>query len=237
MGTRGAVAVRTGPKSWVGVFNHFDSYPTGLGEQVYKEVKKTSLKALAEEILKVGDWREYLSGGICEYCGKKAGQPHTIEGTIFGYSNAEADYGGGREQKLKAKNVEELTEVLKTTFGGAHAEMAPLNAHRQWPIVQNMQKCGYPDPDCLYHQHGQGKADQLTDKTADALYIEWVYVLDSKKDLIEVWAARVAEGKVRKSGTEDYEHFKVTEVPVDDHEPDWKAIQKKASKMKGYEDE
>lgn len=75
MGTRGCVAVGT-PDRWIGCYNHFDSYPTGLGADVWAEWKENP--NLPEDLLKFGDWREYLNGGICEYCGKKRGQPHSI---------------------------------------------------------------------------------------------------------------------------------------------------------------
>lgn len=237
MSTRGAIAVRTSPKSWLGIYNHFDSYPTGLGAAVWKEAKKKGVKTLSKALLKCGDWREYLSDGICEYCGKKAGQPHSIEGTIFGYSGE--DYAGDREMKLKSKNVEELAVAIQSAFGGSFVEpvMARVNAERQWPIVQSFQKTGHPDPDCLYHKHGESKKDQMTEKTADALFIEWVYVLDPKRDFLEVWHHRVVEGKVRKSGISEYEIFKVTEVSLKKTEPDWAKIKKMASKMAGYDDE
>ena len=237
MSTRGCVAVRQSGGGWKGVFNHFDSYPTGFGSEVYEEAKKKGLKALAKEILKVGDWREYKSGGICGYCGKKAGQPHTIEGTIFGYSDV--DYGGDRVAKLKCRSEKELAVVLQSSFGGAFVtpEMSVVNARRQWPIVQSMKKTGYPDPECVYHQHGEGAADQMTDKTVDTLFIEWIYVLDPVEEVIEIWHHRSIPGKVRKSGVSDYEHFKVTSIALKGPKPDWKKIEKLGRKMAGCDDE
>lgn len=75
MGTRGCVAVGN-PNKWIGLYNHWDSYPSGLGADVWEEWKRNS--NLPEELLKYDDWRSYLAGGICEYCGKKRGQPHSI---------------------------------------------------------------------------------------------------------------------------------------------------------------
>jgi hypothetical protein len=236
MGTRGCVAVRQPGGGWRGVYNQFDSYPTGLGSKVYAEAKKKGLKKLAEEVLSFGDWREYESGGICEFCGKKAGQPHTIEGTISGYTGV--DYAGDRKAKLKAKNVEELTEAIRTSpIGGAFPEMAPFNAQRQWPIVQNMKRTGYPDPEVKHHKHGDGPEDQITDKDADALYIEWVYVLDPVENTIDVLKSRAVKGKVRKSGVSEYEHIKVTSIPMKGKAPDWKHVQKLGQKAAGYDED
>lgn len=235
MGTRGSVAVRQPGGGWLGVYNQFDSYPTGLGVDLYAEAKKHGLKKLSKELLKYGDWREYLSDGICEYCGRKVGQPHTIEGTIFGYTGK--DYFGDREKRLKAKSVEELVEVLRSEFGGAFADMAEFNGARQWPIIKNMQKFGYPDPSGIYHKHGGGPNDHLTDKDADALYIEWLYVLDPVEDVIEVWKNRSAKGKVRKSGVPEYEHVKVTTISMKGPKPDWEKVEKLGRKAAGYGDD
>lgn len=234
MGTRGCVAVRQPGGGWRGVYNHFDSYPSGLGVDLYAEAKKHGLKKLSKELLKYGDWREYLSDGICEYCGKKVGQPHTIEGTIGGYTGV--DYAGDREAKLKAKSVEELAEAMKSAFGGAFADMAELNAVRQWPIVQNMQKTGYPDPLANHHQHGEGPKDHMTDKDVDALYMEWLYVLDPVEDVIEVWKSRAIKGKVRKSGVSEYEHVKVTTLSMKGPKPNWEKVEKLGRKAVGDDD-
>lgn len=90
MSTRGAVAIKT-DKGWRGVYNHFDSYPDGLGREVWVHLKTQvdSLKEFATGLLATDDWRNYLGGGLCEYCGKRGlGQPHTINGEVA-YSKSE----------------------------------------------------------------------------------------------------------------------------------------------------
>jgi len=77
MGTRGSVAWREADKV-VGVYNHWDSYPSVLGEDVVSQVTEHGMSAVIEGLKQVGDWREYIGGGVCEYCGKTAGQPHSI---------------------------------------------------------------------------------------------------------------------------------------------------------------
>jgi len=90
MGTRGAVAIGT-ITDWSGTYNHFDSYPTGLGKDVWDTIKKDGLKNVVNGVKSSGDWREYLSGGVCEYCGKKTGQPHSINGRIMKFAPLDPD--------------------------------------------------------------------------------------------------------------------------------------------------
>jgi hypothetical protein len=82
MGTRGVVAVRQEDGGWLGVYNHWDSYPTGLGEDVFeatKEIPANQLQNWCLALLKNDDWREFVNEGECEYCGIVGlGQPHTI---------------------------------------------------------------------------------------------------------------------------------------------------------------
>lgn len=86
MSTRGCVAIGNTDK-WEGVYNHFDSYPQGLGKLVYDHIKgrdAVDLSKFAAELLKYDDWRNYLAGGKCKYCGQTGfGQPHSISGQIF----------------------------------------------------------------------------------------------------------------------------------------------------------
>jgi hypothetical protein len=93
MSTRGAVAAGT-LKRWRGVYNHYDSYPTGLGKDLYEhliDVRNSgkSLAEIGEDILRFDDWRNYLKGGVCEYCGRMTGQAHSISGMLFLEKKAE----------------------------------------------------------------------------------------------------------------------------------------------------
>lgn len=86
MSTRGCVAVWTGRHRWRGVYNHSDSYPTGLGKELWDYLHQDGVDLIkfGEELMHYGDWREYRNGGLCEYCGKVGvGQPHTISGDIY----------------------------------------------------------------------------------------------------------------------------------------------------------
>ena len=96
MSTRGCVAVGT-VKKWRGVYNHSGSYPSGLGMELYEHLMRQMLtgKTLAEigeSLLKFDDWRNYLEGGVCKYCGKMTGQPHSIRGDIVVAADGGAKY-------------------------------------------------------------------------------------------------------------------------------------------------
>lgn len=83
MSTRGSVAWKDANGKWVGVYNHSDSYPTCLGSSVFDTVKRLGAANTLKRLQSVGDWREFESGGVCKYCGKVAGQPHSISGDIY----------------------------------------------------------------------------------------------------------------------------------------------------------
>ena len=87
MSTRGVVAVGN-LRHWRGVYNHSDSYPTWLGRQLYEHLTEAlrngkTLEEVGRNLLLFDDWRNYLNGGICEYCGKLTGQPHSISGVLM----------------------------------------------------------------------------------------------------------------------------------------------------------
>lgn len=92
MSTRGSVAIKQDFGQWQGVYNHFDSYPEGLGKELWAYFKKNNidLKKFAEELLQYDDWRNYLNGGLCPYCGKTgAGQPHSLTGKVLEFQTKE----------------------------------------------------------------------------------------------------------------------------------------------------
>jgi len=60
MSTRGCVAVGV-PLKWKGVYNHCDSYPTGLGKEVWDIASdEANLNLLCESILLAGRWEAFL---------------------------------------------------------------------------------------------------------------------------------------------------------------------------------
>lgn len=82
MSTHGAVAWNIHGFT-IGVFNNADSYPASLGRRVWHYAKTMGLDALKARLMSTGDWEEFERGGVCEYCGKVAGQPHSIQTSNF----------------------------------------------------------------------------------------------------------------------------------------------------------
>lgn len=175
MSTRGAVAIKNGSditKDWIGVYNHFDSYPNGLGRDLWEHLQDKDIKRFADELLSYGDWREYLNGGICEYCGQKKGQPCNIGAVYgFGFKNLNGPEYQSHENLIAHYKKEDCRDPVQ-------------RAKEEWKIFENVKKTGYPDPKCKYHEHSDQKAGQSSE--FDALFIEWVYVIDTSKYTITV---------------------------------------------------
>jgi hypothetical protein len=221
MSTRGSVAWRLPDGSALGVYNNSDSYPTCLGVDVFAAAQKLGLAGLIAELVQFGDWCELGTGGICQFCGKKAGRPHSLSAVLYGFAPH------GREVFVKMRAEQAGSDPhLKQVYAN---EISTLDA-----VEADRARTGYPDPEARYHQHNNGAEDQFN-PFLDPLFMEWVYVLDPVRNLIEVWAS--AEHNPRKlrgyrgsgrsvpchSGAH-YTHVLAAEVPLDS-QPDWAAIE------------
>ena len=225
MSTRGSVAWRLPDGSALGVYNHSVSYPTGLGSAVFETARKLGLAGLVAALQSCSDWCELVSGGICQYCGKKTGQPHSFSGVIVGTS-AYAGYAGRKEYVAMRKQQSQGRPELWARY---EREIATLDA-----IEAARKRTGYPDPEAKYHQHGDGAKEQFN-PFLDPLDIEWVYVLEPPRDLIEVWGfAKHDPLKLRGYRTSGrsmtyhsgscYTHILAADVPMNS-QPDWAAIE------------
>lgn len=84
MGTRGIVAIKQA-KGWKGIYNHFDSYPEGLGKDLLEHLSYLkSIKRLdifKNNLLKCTTWQQYKNLGLCPYC-NEFGSPCNIDLSI-----------------------------------------------------------------------------------------------------------------------------------------------------------
>lgn len=87
MSTRGCVAVGV-PLKWEGVYNHCDSYPTGLGVDMWDILRHIRPKDFAEKLLQQGSWPAFLAAELqnghdthldCEHITNETPDPLFIE--------------------------------------------------------------------------------------------------------------------------------------------------------------
>lgn len=206
MSTRGCVAIGN-KKEWKGVYNHFDSYPSGLGVEIYEHLRDKGvdgLKVFAEKILQFDDWRNYLAGGKCKYCGQVGfGQAHSISGVVFTEANT-------------IPKTETDKEILK-----------------------NITETGYPDPIAKWHSHGD-LGEHYTQNNADALFIEWMYIIDAENQKMLIFTNGRAKGEHKEKSRDgrswsssNYTHYFVCEVDLScvSFVPDWEKIEKEGGDL------
>lgn len=232
MSTRGCIAVSVGENRWRGVYNHSDSYPSWLGYDLSEELRRSckgrSLTDFCRELLRYTNWREFKNGGLCPYCGIVGkGQPHSIDGRI--------SFAGLFSKELLAEGIERLRNS---------------NAPEDREILRNIERTGFPDPECKYHKHTRDdgsppEAHHITSEDPDPLSIEWVYIINPESETItilhHIGDPRYRGGKVKDVVTKRYgwwdyghcryKHFKVAEVSVKDAidgNVDWERIEREA---------
>lgn len=228
MSTNGAVAIKNG-NGWLGVYNHWDSYPTGLGKELwdYLHQEGIDLQQFRQNLLRYDDWRNFRNGGICPYCGKvDKGQPHSIGGNIEHPSLV-----GDHQQYVSADEMREHFRQLPA-WQGRNDEIEAM-IKRELVIKENVEATGYPDPEAKYHQHGD-LTNLMTNENTDALFTEWVYIIDPTKRVLEILAHRRAEGTHTESSDcggyhewqqPNYEHHLLAAFAIDGDEPDWKELE------------
>ncbi|SMC08146.1 hypothetical protein SAMN00768000_3683 [Sulfobacillus thermosulfidooxidans DSM 9293] len=169
MSTNGFVGIGT-PTQWTACYNHSDSYPTGLGREVWQNLqdfrtRDHTLDRFVETLLHATDWRDVRTQGVCPYCGHVRPYPHTLGGVL-----ALWDY----QQRLTEPETfsAEITAALNT-------------------LALNQILTGYPDPYGHYHQHDPERSDDddaaITPDTCDWLFMEWGYLIDPTQNLFHVF--------------------------------------------------
>jgi len=246
MATRGCVAVGD-ERNWRGVYNRFDSYPTYLGRNLADELRlwlkdlRKTLREFCNELLKYTDWEEFKSGGVCPYCGKIGrGAPYKISAYIFFAGHPDRDFIAAEVEKLKERDDPVSKEILG-----------------------NIEKTGFPDPKCKWHKHifddnkSSVERHHITSEWPDPIFIEWVYIINPRKETIivlhhvfdprytDLSIDKVREEPIKRKEWWDYghcrcKHFKVAEVSVRDAieaRVDWEIIEEVAKNLrKGIED-
>jgi len=230
MSTRGFVGIGT-VGQWSARYNHSDSYPTELGAEVWATAQRflhndRQLKSFAQRLLGFTDWRQMASGGRCEYCGQITGQPHSISGGMFVH-------------EITATTIDDYTAQLQSTYS-VSSERAHELAAEEWPIIENIHRTGYPDPEAHYHAHDSQDPDDIaiTPENADWLFMEWGYIIDPDRQILHVFVGCVETPLtytveiIRSNGEHEYWRNKkrYTCALVDSYnltgpEPDWHTVE------------
>ena len=153
-------------------------------------------------MLNYDDWRNYLNGGVCPYCGRKASQPHSISIIL-----------------CLPKEIERIKR----------ADDKDLEPH-EVEIKNNLRKTGYPDPKMRYHKHETMDTErlgelQITSENVDPLEIEWVYILNPDEERMYVlYSTEVATNQWRYALVGN---FSLDEILKD--RIDWDALEQMAS--------
>jgi hypothetical protein len=228
MSTRGSVAWREGDQVR-GVYNHSDSYPTCLGPRVFQAARQHGVATLVDLLRRVTDWCEYERDGICPFCGRLAGAPHSIGAVVEGFGGMTRDAHVAMRRRQAAGRPD-----LWATY---EREIAMLDQ-----VVADRAATGYPDPQARHHQHAD-RQPQHFDPFEDPLSMEWVYLLLPEKFAIEVWARAVHEPDelvawprwsghlYRGPSGSKYTHVYLYTVSMA-VEPDWTAIQQQGRALR-----
>lgn len=208
MSTRGCVAIKR-EDGWEGIYNHFDSYPTGLGADLWERLHEVDLSEFAENLLNYTAWRDYLNGGECKYCGKKGlGQPHSMRGKIMGF---DSDVGSDPEPEIR-RNIQ-LTGVPdpKAEYheheleGDTSVEDTHVTSENPDPLYIEWVYVIDPDKESLEILTNRGKAD------------------DIGEPVDEPW---LRDDGYWEYGHCAYRHVRIALVNLDGLEPDWELIGK-----------
>ncbi len=238
MSTRGFIGIGTA-EQFNGRYNHFDSYPTGLGPEVWSTVQRflhqdRHVHGFAKLLLGYTDWRQVAGGGRCDYCGQITGQPHSISGLIYLMNpdhlpSSKAALLHDKEQV--ARQHQWPLERLATLSEEVESE---------WEVAENLRATGYPDPEAKYHEHDSDNPEDsaITPENVDWLFMEWAYIIDSARNRLHVMVGCIETPItyrveiIRPSGSRDYWNNKTryTSALVGSYdlmgsEPDWAAVE------------
>lgn len=238
MSTRGFVGIGTA-EQFNGRYNHFDSYPTGLGPEVWATVQQflhdgQHLRGFAKLLLSYTDWRQMTTSGICEYCGQRSGQPRSSTSLIFGSTDADS--------------LPTLAALIEAKRALASQHEWPLHQRRripedaalEWSIIENRRRTGYPDPEAKYHGHDADnpKDSAITPENVDWLFMEWAYIIDPDRQMLHVMVGCIETpitytvNIIRANGSQErwtnkkrYTGAVVGSYDLTASEPDWRRVQ------------
>lgn len=215
MSTSAVVSVGS-PESWRGVYVHSDGYPNVLGREIWGEFASKGVSHVVEGILGSGSWAEYLSSGICGYCGKKAGRPHTISSQIVTKEDLQ-------QSPYKNANGPESIAKYLLAFGWSLGK-AIDSATQSWEMLIKVRSGHYSDPEARYHKHSENSRPKSKEHF-DPMWVEWVYIIDTSAGALHILTSH------KNKETSDFDWQLLTSVNLSGVEPDWTLIHEAARNL------
>jgi hypothetical protein len=185
MSTHGAVAWKVSTFV-IGVYNHSDSYPTHLGKRIWTHIKELGASGLVSRLRQYGDWEEFENCGVCQECGKVAGQPYNITYAIIdGKEVKQHEHGksdGDQLEPFKRGMQLEWVYVIDVNF----------NMLEVWVSIRE---------DEAYRYRGMGMI--ISDELDSHGYTHVLLKTISLEDAEPNWVYLEHETKLLKRGTDD----------------------------------
>ena len=141
--------------------------------------------------------------------------------------------------EITATSIDDYTAQLQSTYS-----VSPERAHElaaaEWPIIENIRRTGYPDPEAQYHEHDSENPEDeaITPQNCDWLFMEWGYVIDPDHNMLHVLIGCIETPItytveiIRPNWARDYwrDKRRYTGALVDSYdltgsEPDWVAVE------------
>jgi len=214
MSTRGCVAIKT-KDGWQGVYNHWDSYPTALGKDLWDHLHEKKQDDHIYHCLECGKEFKgnlmipvYHDGQMvafkCPYCrGKTSRDLKEFAERLLQFgdwreylNNGVCEYCGkciGQPCNISGVLIgicatpEEVKEHWQNMpWAVEKPEEVKQGIEKELAILCNIEQAGYPDLEAKYHSHVTKDGAQITDLDSDPLFIEWVYIVDPEERTITI---------------------------------------------------
>lgn len=182
MSTRGAIAYRAGD-GWEGVYNHSDSYPTGLGKELWAFINGGRL-AFSDETAEAHGAQALVD---------------LIKVTPQGFSAFDAINRTKVERALATYAADSpYRDTMVQMYGDGRFD-GPHGAYTSTELqgTEPLRGC-YPDPvgwkrETRYGVTEPNSMEPCGDTTCDPLFMEWVYVIDADAQIMTILASRSVE--------------------------------------------
>jgi len=215
--TIGLVGVGT-PTHFEGRCCRTDAYPNGLGKEVWEQIRQTlaqgqSVAAFADHLLRCTDWEEVVTGGICRFCGQSRPAPRWVNGVCFVEDP-------GIAIRTFRKYIQHRMRSLLTPIPPDVRKIWEGELRKEWRVIRNRRKTGYPDPEAVHHTHNEPDPQQyaITSDNVNWEEIDWAYSIQVETETL--WILRHCFPYELSASA-----FVVARLDLWGTEPDWEAVE------------